>query len=189
LACVTRRGAIVLPRLIQAVCRGQQSDRRLGTAPANATQVGMFELPGAMFPVLLLFLLHTSLARLAGAFVVGDVRTLCLFPLPYRKRSGGSLDSGESASRLRAEQNGQLTRLGIRSMPRAGSSKSFRNSRVGHVWLGGDCRSAAFGCGGSIPSLPTEFSRACLSARSIDANGACTAFCKKSRHVLLARYG
>lgn len=33
------------------------------------------------------------------------------------------------------------------------------------------CRSAAFGCGASIPSLPTEFSRTCLSEGPLDARG------------------
>ena len=62
-----------------------------------------------------------------------------------------------SASRLHAEQNGQLTLRGNGRLTRKRPLELRGNSCLARCELGADCRSAAFGCGGSIPSLPTDF--------------------------------
>src|SRR5881296_1060238 len=74
--------------------------------------------------------------------------------LPGLFANGGG---GKVNLRLPAEQNGQLTLWEIWRLRSVMASKSLGKSHQRRRVLGADCRSAAFGCGGSIPSLPTDF--------------------------------
>jgi hypothetical protein len=94
---------------------------------------------------------------------------------------------GEEWSFLRPDFVGRLTPLTFREGDlRVPSENREFSAAEGTSWAS-ICRSAALGCGGSIPSLPTDFFRLAWAKRLSTVTGL-SCFRKKSRHVLLTRY-